>query len=262
MAIQRRRIFLSNRTRDDSNHKQALIEIAKAAVTDPSISEACLLVDTQRQIRHTALGGFLGDRFCKQLLAGDPINLIPTMSLRLATKLSNGAAHHADALVVGYASDELLRVAEKASKARVIIAAAWVDEQCAQWCRAFNLEIPGQAGQPAQELVRNSVVRAALDSLTGRINLGSGLLHPSDNLAAKEMLVILHDAGEWESPANMEAWALRRAWTPEGALALRTLAERVQSGSRFNLGRHSIWAANILSLWRAMAAKADSSKSE
>lgn len=250
---QRRRIFLSNQSRDDRNIKQAFTELTRIAAADSSISEACLLVDTQRQVRQTALGGFLGDHACKRLLAGESINLLPTLSLRLATKLSNRPVHDSTAIIVGYASDELLRVAEESSRAKVIIVASWVDERCEQWCRAWNPDVPGKANQPAEELVTNAVVRVALESLTGRINLGSGLLHPSDKHAAKEMLVILHAAGEWEVPKNMEAWALRRGWTPDGAHGLRTLAERVQGGTRFSVGRPSVWAAEILSLWRARA---------
>lgn len=254
----RRRIFLSNQDRSDRNVPLALAFAGQESVKDPTMRQICLLVATHRQLEGTKLGAVLGNSRCKQLRQGESVAFGSTSNLVLATLRSNRMLHQADAVIAVYADDALLREAESAPRSRLIIAASWVDEQCEQWRRAWNPEIPGQEAQPAQVLVSNPVVRAALNTLTGRINLGSGLLHPSDNHAAKEMLVILHDAGEWESPANMEAWALRRGWTPDGALALYTLAERVQSGSRFNLGRQSVWTANILSRWRERTTNVDS----
>jgi hypothetical protein len=70
------------------------------------------------------------------------------------------------------------------------------------------------------------IVEKGLDAITIRTNLSTGLAHPNDMNAAKEMFA-LHAAGEILLANEIEAWAAGNGWQTEDAAELGNWAPRL-----------------------------------
>lgn len=56
------------------------------------------------------------------------------------------------------------------------------------------------------------LVTEALKSLTARVNLATGILHYSDESAAKEIFKLLHKEGELLVASDIATWAIANGW--------------------------------------------------
>lgn len=86
----------------------------------------------------------------------------------------------------------------------------------------------------------------ALMTLTMRINLATGLDHYSDDSAAKEILKLLRDEGEYLDGAEITRWAVGRHWKPEHAKRLGELAEHIGCGGRVVVRDKGRWPKDII----------------
>jgi hypothetical protein len=100
----------------------------------------------------------------------------------------------------------------------------------------------------------NAVVREALQSLTVKVNLSTGLGHPRDKDAAVWMFRILRDNREPFDSAAVRAWAANNGWSVRGADDLAKVAEAIATGKRIQAGERG-WKADVIELWRERAAK-------
>lgn len=96
----------------------------------------------------------------------------------------------------------------------------------------------------------------ALMTLTMRINLATGLDHYSDDSAAKEILKLLRDEGEYLDGAEIARWAVGRHWKPEHARRLGELAERIACGGRVVIRDKDRWPKDIIERLRERIAPA------
>jgi hypothetical protein len=149
-------------------------------------------------------------------------------------------------------------IADVADDPRVsaICVIPWVYDEVATWAvgtRAVNLS--DRSDGPMPPTIEDPVVAAAMRSLTSRVNLSTGLLHPMDKAAAVEAFRILNRGRHTWEPAEIEAWAMAHGWSLEGATHLKNVAAGVAAGRRFQVHRGGSWNAQILKMWRAEAAK-------
>ncbi|MFH1919094.1 MAG: hypothetical protein ABIP48_04285 [Planctomycetota bacterium] len=82
----------------------------------------------------------------------------------------------------------------------------------------------------------------ALEAITRRTNLSTGLTHLSDRNAAKEKFLRLHQAGEPLRAREIEYWAGRHGWLPRDAADLGALAEAIGQGRRPRIRGGPYWA--------------------
>lgn len=95
----------------------------------------------------------------------------------------------------------------------------------------------------------DKVVAAALESLSARVNLDTGLIHPADKKMAVEAFRILWRAWYPLPPSEIERWALSHGWAAEDARELAVVADRVRDGRRFKLlGGGPSWGPDVLEL--------------
>lgn len=125
------------------------------------------------------------------------------------------------------------------------------------WKRAWNATNASTgASTGAETTVTNPVVEAALCDLTDRVNLGTGITHPSDKDAAVELFRILRKAREPFDPDAIKAWAVRNGWWPRHARTLAETAAKIADGKGVQIGRAAAgqhWKADVLKRWRAEA---------
>lgn len=91
------------------------------------------------------------------------------------------------------------------------------------------------------------ILTKALQAITDRTNLSTGLTHPNDMNAAKEMFVLLHDAGEILLEAEIESWASSNGWQPSDAKELGALAQQIGNGKKPRIKDGPWWREDIIS---------------
>jgi hypothetical protein len=90
------------------------------------------------------------------------------------------------------------------------------------------------------------LLRAALENLTGIINLSTGILHPSDESAAKLYFKALHEDGELLDGAEITNWATNNGWSQKHAKELGKLAQHIGNGGRVVIKRKNLLKPNVV----------------
>jgi hypothetical protein len=90
------------------------------------------------------------------------------------------------------------------------------------------------------------LVGRALESITGRTNLSSGLAHPNDMNAAKEMFKLLHEVGEILRGEEIRSWAVMNGWQERDAVELGALGQKIGISKRVRITDRHWWGDDIL----------------
>jgi hypothetical protein len=129
----------------------------------------------------------------------------------------------------------------------------WSYDEVATWAAGRQaVDLLARENKPERPTIRNPVVAEAMSSLTTRVNLSTGLGHPSDRAAAVNAFRVLKRAHYRWTPDEIEAWALGNGWSADGAAELRGVAAGVLSGRRYQVERAG-WSDNIVELWKERA---------
>jgi hypothetical protein len=127
----------------------------------------------------------------------------------------------------------------------------WLRDDIKRWRQAHSpVEMRSGEAAPGKQQISNPVVERALEDLTVRVNLSTGLGHPSDRGAAVDLFRILLNGGERWDPEEIHAWALNHGWSAEGAGELTDIARGAAGGRSFR-AEHGGWIDNILDRWRS-----------
>lgn len=100
------------------------------------------------------------------------------------------------------------------------------------------------------EFNMEKVLINALDSLTARVNLSTGLIHPMDKDSAKEMFKILHANHVFLDCEEIEQWAVMNGWFPNYAKELGILGEKIGTGRQVQIKNKNLWAVDSFSQWK------------
>lgn len=97
----------------------------------------------------------------------------------------------------------------------------------------------------------STLVEKGLEAITARTNLATGLAHPNDMNAAKEMFVLLHAEGEILLSGEIEAWAEGRGWKPDDARELGELGAQIGAGKKPHIGGGPWWREDLIDRFKA-----------
>lgn len=129
----------------------------------------------------------------------------------------------------------------------------WVEDEIATWRQARQaIDITGRTPILDPPKLEDPVVTTALQSLTRRVNLSTGLGHPMDRSAAIHAFRILKRGGHSWSPTAIKARAMANGWSARHATNLAEIAQGVLDGKRYRAGTDS-WAADIPTQWQQRA---------
>ncbi|MCS4307665.1 molybdenum cofactor biosynthesis enzyme MoaA [Rheinheimera pacifica] len=95
----------------------------------------------------------------------------------------------------------------------------------------------------------NSVIEEALKSLSFRVNISTGLVHPLDSDSAKELFKILKENGQQLVKTEIEMWARQNGWAARHASALGELGEKIGSGRSVQIKNKGRWKEGIYEQW-------------
>ena len=93
----------------------------------------------------------------------------------------------------------------------------------------------------------NAIVENALEAITNRVNLSTGLTHPNDLNATKELFVLLHQNNEILNGQEIASWAVKHGWESKDARQLGNLAQRIGEGYNVKM-EGKWWKDNILDI--------------
>ena len=148
-------------------------------------------------------------------------------------------------------SPKLLDLVDSLSTPSEILVVPWIREEVEPWVQMWGARELGSSVGPTQKRFSNPMVQAALASLTARVNLSTGIVHPSDRVAAIEMFRLLNAAGEHFDPTEVRSWLIAElGWQPRHANDVRDVAEGVLSGRRFQTSGSGSWVPDIVERWR------------
>lgn len=102
----------------------------------------------------------------------------------------------------------------------------------------------------------NRVAEEALQSLTGMVNLSTGLAHSRDRSAAVWMFRKLRDAREPVDFDELPAWLVVHQWRSDAAEELTQLGRDIYVGKRRQAGENP-WREGIVRIWRQEAKERD-----
>ena len=97
----------------------------------------------------------------------------------------------------------------------------------------------------------NPIVLSALKAITDRSNSSTGLAHPNDMNAAKDMFRLLHEADEVLLGSEISAWAAMNGWQSEDATELGNLAQQIGMGKKPRIKDGPWWKDGIIEQFRA-----------
>jgi hypothetical protein len=90
------------------------------------------------------------------------------------------------------------------------------------------------------------LVESALKFINQKIDPYSGLSHPSDENAVKEMLFHLHIAGEILLAGDIESFATSTGWQAKDAEKLGSLAQQIGMGKNPRISGGPYWEVDII----------------
>jgi hypothetical protein len=132
-----------------------------------------------------------------------------------------------------------------------ILVVPWLRNEIELWVQAWGARELGSSAESSPVPFPNPTVRAALESLTSRVTLSTGIVHPSDRAAAITMFRLLHTAGEPFDPDEVKGWLVAQlGWQPKHAGDVADVAEGVLAGKRFRLCSSGEWPADIVDRWK------------
>lgn len=100
---------------------------------------------------------------------------------------------------------------------------------------------------------QDMLLENALEVLTLRADLSTGLKHPNIRNAANEMFLRLYLAGKILIAAEIAEWAQNHGWLPKDAAELGALAQQVSMGNEPFITGGPWWQENIIDILSSLA---------
>lgn len=156
-----------------------------------------------------------------------------------------------DPMLILYAGNRLLGMVDSLQTPSKILFVPWRREEGRGWAYMWSARELGSSAEPPPKQFSNPTVRAALKSLTNRVNLSTGLAHPSDRAAAIKMFRILRNGGEQFDPEEVRAWLISELnWQPKHANEAEAVAADILAGKKLRASASGDWPRGILKRWR------------
>jgi hypothetical protein len=147
---------------------------------------------------------------------------------------------------------------DSAAGLKALVVVPWLEDDVTTWVQARGaLDLLGNQPAPTSPVIADLVVAAAMRSLTNRVNLSSGLVHPRDKAAAVQALQILKRNGHRFDPHELQVWAMANGWDGRGARQLSEFATGVLAGKAYRTGA-AAWGPEVLDYWREDADRSSS----
>jgi len=174
---------------------QTALGYANAICEQTGAADIILLTHTKNQLGHTALSTMLGDRAIRALGKG-PVFLDSGVRFHAETMRTLSWPPRNSVLMVYYADTGILDLADGTRNVVGVVAVPDLPDGANDWAKRWGVIVHGEGRKTAAPLIEDAVVVRALDELTRRVNLSTGIGHPRDKDSADETLRMV----EWSCP--------------------------------------------------------------
>ncbi len=195
----------------------------------------------------------LGENVTKALAKGLEIRLPSGGSMRLMTGKSIPHAWCGDVILAIHAPPSLLDVIDGLPGVAAVLVIPWIASDVELWRKVWN---PTELGAPAAGTVAVPPPAAptvssfdrAMEALSKRVNVSTGITHPSDKQTAIALLLALRETGAPFSSDEVRISLRQREWDPKDANSVGELADRILSGARIRCNDMSTleWARRVV----------------
>ena len=159
---------------------------------------------------------------------------VQDVTIRLMTLRDNKFASFNGPILAIYGGTELLDVVDGISGTSSVLYIPWSDGDCDQWKQTWQANELGQSTATSSEQSEptSGVAFVALNSLTQRVNLRTGIVHPSDRESAIRTLETLYHKHAPITPEVICQQLIRLGWNPKHANDVKKLADTIWAGRR------------------------------
>lgn len=253
MNEQRSSLYINEKLNEDAI-KKGLSWLIELNNQDANKSSALLAVPQISNLKGE-ISAVLGDPTVKILTKSEKITFNSTVQISLLTERKDIYSWDGPILAI-HPTKELLDKIDGLNGVTDVLVIPWTFDEVQYWIDAWSATELGAAPKKIpSKIVLNPLVEVALESLTIRVNLSTGITHPSDRSATIGLFRILNNAGISYNPDKIRAWLVsQQRWTPKGADDVKKVAADILSGKRLKGGTDS-WTDNILETWKEYAEK-------
>jgi hypothetical protein len=203
----------------------SLETLKKGIEGDAAIRDCLLYVPVKKHLRGSTLAARLGQPYADELHNGNALE-VGAGRLRAITDAAFKSYTKADAMVVIYADQKMMDKVDANQSLKLVICAPHGPGAVDGWISSWDPVTPGKGHQRGGGL-ENSVVEAALEAMTRRINLSNSVLGAADKLHVKETFRILRAHEQVDDAARIRAWCVGHGWHPSAADEAKALAQRI-----------------------------------
>jgi hypothetical protein len=221
-----KRILVRNHGPARDNAIRALAVATKCAI-EAGVGLIHLIVPAKSSFSGSVISEIIGDLPTNRLLRGDTVAIQKGIAIKLESAGTAGKSGEVNIALAAYLSGKDLRQIDSLNHVESIIFLPWMSEEGEGWQESWNAEVLGEKWKE-NDLELPPELEAELRSLSVRVNLSTGLSHPLDLKAAKEMFRGLNEAAVSYEPNKVRSWALRNGWRPDFAEDLYDLAVKSQ----------------------------------
>jgi hypothetical protein len=207
------------------------VELAFAAIyklcNEQGIDQVTLVMPNKKEFQQSIVAEFLGAAASKSLAKGKSVVLGkngPSVKLESPETFSRHTSH--GVVIGGHISGGEQRRLESTLDAKAIFYLPWTRDEAVEYLTTWRPVVIGPVKLAPADDTLPLEVETALDRLTNRVNLSTGLGHPLDKAAAKQMVQTLKADGYSLDPDAIGRWALRHGWDSAAAAKLESLVRK------------------------------------
>lgn len=228
--------------------KKLMIEIVQESEIK---QDAILLIPTKGNADSTTIPSAFGSDVIGALLKNRHVGIPNGGCLKLESEKTFRNPYFKGTILCVYPTKKMLNAVDEIREAYSVIVVPWIEEEhILEWKKAWNPIVYGEKTRKEKMIIDNPVVVKAMEHLTLRINLSTGLLHSSDKASAVQLFKLLVSAEEYYDPSAIRAWALKNDWSPDGADRLKEVASGILDGKRYRVGSRKLWRADYIDVLR------------
>ena len=196
------------------------------------------------------ISDILGYKMIKNLKKGQIIMNGTKISLITERKLPHNVDYKP--IFVLYADKYMLDKIDSIKNREDVLVCPWIFDDVKSWIDTRNATELGRTSEK-KENTENPVVIQALQSLTNRVNISTGIAHPQDRSSAIWVFKILQQNHEKFSPDRIKSWLISEGnWKSTDAESVAEIARGVIGGRGFRAGICA-WSDDVIDIWREEA---------
>lgn len=253
MKVKRSSLFIKTEGPDESAIIKGLAWLVGLGNNDVSKRSALLAVPIKRNL-DGVISSTIGEAVTKSLAKGEKVS-IKSSTLSLLTERLSVYSWAGPVLAI-YPTKRLLDKIDGLIGVTDVLVIPWALVSVQYWIDTWAaLELGVDTQSRHSKRFSNPVVEVALEALTSRVNLSTGISHPLDRSAAIALFKILRDAGISYNPDEIRGWLVSQGgWHPKGADSVKRVAADVLARKKLKGGQGG-WKKNILAIWEERAKK-------